>query len=164
MWTPASWHTQYPVVRSAYHYSRVGANGQVSVKKSGLYLLYAQVLCFMIIFFTLFFTLNQNVFYKVKQTKILSIWAVTWQNQQNECAPSEDSDQPGHPPSLIRVFAIRMKKPWVLSYPLSAQRRLWSDWADSHFVGFVMSRLILYNLKKKKNTNFGNASSSFFTT
>ena len=45
------------------------------------------------------------------------------------------------------VFAVRMKKPWVLSYPLSAQRRLWSDWADarlsllwvnSHFVGFVM--------------------------
>ena len=23
------------------------------------------------------------------------------------CAPSEDSDQPGHPPSLIRVFAMR---------------------------------------------------------
>ena len=22
-------------------------------------------------------------------------------------APSEDSDQPGHPPSLIRVFAVR---------------------------------------------------------
>ena len=40
------------------------------------------------------------------------------------CAPSEDSDQPGHPPSLIRIFAVRMKKPWVLSYPLSAQRRL----------------------------------------
>ena len=40
------------------------------------------------------------------------------------CAPSEDSDQPGHPPSLIRVFAVRMKKPWVLSYPVSAERRL----------------------------------------
>ena len=40
------------------------------------------------------------------------------------CAPSEDSDQPGHPPSLIRVFAVRIKKTWVLSYPLSAQRRL----------------------------------------
>ena len=40
------------------------------------------------------------------------------------CVPSEDSDQPGHPPSLIRVFAVRMKKAWVLSYPLSAQRRL----------------------------------------
>ena len=23
------------------------------------------------------------------------------------CALSEDSDQPGHPPSLIRVFAVR---------------------------------------------------------
>ena len=37
---------------------------------------------------------------------------------------SEDSDQPGHPPSLIRVFAVRMKKGWNLSYPLNAQRRL----------------------------------------
>ena len=79
-------------------------------------------------------------------------WAATWQNQQNDCAPSEDSAQPGHPPSLIRVFDVRMKEAWVLSYPLSAQRRLWSDWADdqaglslrwahTHFVGFVMSRL-----------------------
>ena len=24
-------------------------------------------------------------------------------NQQNECANSEDSDQPGHPPSLISL-------------------------------------------------------------
>ena len=64
------------------------------------------------------------------------------------CAPSEDSDQPGHLPSLITVFAIRLKKAWVLGYPPSAQRRLWSDWADaqadlslqwahSHFVGSV---------------------------
>ena len=55
-------------------------------------------------------------------------WAATWQNQQNDCAPSKDSDQPGHLPSLIRFLAVRMKKAWVLSYPLSAQRRLWSDW------------------------------------
>ena len=33
------------------------------------------------------------------------------------CAPSRDSDQPGHMPSLIKVFAVRMKKYWVLSYP-----------------------------------------------
>ena len=39
-------------------------------------------------------------------------------------APNEDSDQPGHPPSLIRVFAVRMKKGWILSYPLSAKWRL----------------------------------------
>ena len=64
------------------------------------------------------------------------------------------TDQPEHPPSLIRVFTVCMKKAWVFSYPLSTQRRLWSDWADaqadlslrwahSHFVGFVMRWLIL---------------------
>ena len=35
------------------------------------------------------------------------------------CSPSKDSDQPGHLPSLIRVFAVRMKKAWVLNYLLS---------------------------------------------
>ena len=69
------------------------------------------------------------------------------------CAPSEDSDQHGHPPSLIRVFTFCMKKAWVLSYPFSTKQRLWSDWADaqadpslrwahSHFVGFVIRWLI----------------------
>ena len=54
------------------------------------------------------------------------------------CGPREDSDQPGDLPSLIRVFAVRMKKPWILSYPMSAQRRLLSDWVDTHFVCFIM--------------------------
>ena len=81
-----------------------------------------------------------------------SRWAATCQNQQSDYAPSEDSDQPGHSPSLITVFAVCMKKAWVLSYPQSAQRRLWTEWADaqsdlsfhwahSHFIGFVMRRL-----------------------
>ena len=56
------------------------------------------------------------------------------------------------PPSLIKVFAVRMKKPWVLSYPLSAQRRLCSDWADAQVnlslrwthTHFVMSWLIYH--------------------
>ena len=33
----------------------------------------------------------------------LLVWAATWNNQQNECVPSEDSDQPGHLPSLISL-------------------------------------------------------------
>ena len=53
------------------------------------------------------------------------------------CASSEDSDQPGHPPSLIKVFTVCMKKAWVLNYPLSAQRRLWSDWADAQAAPFL---------------------------
>ena len=59
------------------------------------------------------------------------IWAAIWQTKQSDCAPNEDSDQRGHPPSLISVFAVRMKNPWFLSYPLSAQRSLWSDWSES---------------------------------
>ena len=72
-------------------------------------------------------------------------------NQQNECAPSKDSDQPGHPPSLIRVFACVQR---VVKDPsfLHEDSENWSDWADAqadlslrwahtHFVRFVMSRL-----------------------
>ena len=50
------------------------------------------------------------------------------------------------------VFAVRLKKARILSYPLSAQRRLWSGWADAkadlsfrwahtYFVGVIMSWL-----------------------
>ena len=42
------------------------------------------------------------------------------------CAPNEDSDQPGHPPILIRVFAV----PWMGSF-LHAESEEWSDWADA---------------------------------
>ena len=60
------------------------------------------------------------------------------------CVPSEDSDQPGHPSSLIRVFAGRRKKAWVLSHPLTAQRRLWSDWAAPRLIwGCVGCTVIL---------------------
>ena len=59
------------------------------------------------------------------------IWAASWQTNKMACAPSEDSDQPGHPPSLIRVFAVRLKKARLLSYTWSAQRKLWSDWAGA---------------------------------
>ena len=45
--------------------------------------------------------------------------------------PAKTQISLGNPLSLIRVFAVRMKKAWVLCSPLSAQRRLWSDWADA---------------------------------
>ena len=76
------------------------------------------------------------------------IWAMTWQNQQNEYVPSEDSDQPGHPPSLIRVSLCSQ---WVAKDQsfLHADSK-YSDqtgrmpgliclrWAHSSFVGFVI--------------------------
>ena len=65
------------------------------------------------------------------------------------CAPAQAQITLGIRPDWS-VFAVYMKKAWVLSYPLSAQWRLWSDWADltvfagrtCPFVGFVMRWLI----------------------
>ena len=56
-----------------------------------------------------------------RQWMEITNWAASWQNQQCGCAPSENSDQLGQQPSLIRVFAVRMKRAWVLSYPSSAR-------------------------------------------
>ena len=44
-----------------------------------------------------------------------------------------------------------MKKAWVLSYPLSAQRRLWSDWADAgrSLTLLVLSRGGSYNIAER---------------
>ena len=59
------------------------------------------------------FYTRMSAIFRQSITQCLSVevskWAATWQNQQSDCAPSEDSDQPGHPPSkctaktLIRV-------------------------------------------------------------
>ena len=56
--------------------------------------------------------------------------------------------QPGLPPSLIRVFAVRMKKAWVLSYP---------GWSESslgaHAILLVLSRagsIFLYSTEISK--------------
>ena len=45
------------------------------------------------------------------------------------CAPSEDSDQPGHPPSLIWVFAVRINFGSLATH--WAHSEDWSDWADA---------------------------------
>ena len=66
------------------------------------------------------------------------------------CPPSEDTDQPGHLPSLIRDFAVRSVGSLGPKLPSCGQQRLWADvqadlsicWAHSHFVGFVMRWLL----------------------
>ena len=40
------------------------------------------------------------------------------------CAPSEDSDQPGHPPSLIRVFTVHSMGSLAPKFSSCGQRRL----------------------------------------
>ena len=47
------------------------------------------------------------------------------------CAPSEDSDQPGLPPSLIRVFIVCSVDSQESIVSSCRQWRLWSVWADT---------------------------------
>ena len=70
---------------------------------------------------------------------------MTWQNQQNECAPSKDSDHLG----IRQVWSeSSLHAHWVAKDPrfLHADSEDWSDFAGRthrHIVGFVMSQLIL---------------------
>ena len=100
--------------------------------------------------------------FEVSDQKTKVKWAASWQTNKMAWVLSEDSIQVEHPPSLIRIFTVRMKKAWFLSYPLNAQRRLWSDWADaqadlslcwvrSHFVCFVMRQLQWFEPEHNKS-------------
>ena len=52
------------------------------------------------------------------------IWAASWQNPMKwHVCPAKTQISLGICP-VWSVFAVRMKKAWVLSYPLSRQRRL----------------------------------------
>ena len=81
------------------------------------------------------------------------IWAASWHNQQNGMCAQQRLRSAWASTESDQSFAVRMQKAWVLSYPLRAQRRPWSDWVDAqadlslrwvhcHFVGFVMRSLI----------------------
>ena len=68
------------------------------------------------------------------------------------CAPSEDSDQPGHPPSLIRVFSVHMRKAESTAKPLM---RLGGcpGWSESS-LGTKVILLVLSCLTYVNNTDF----------
>ena len=81
-----------------------------------------------------------------------------WQNQQNGCAPSEDTNQASafaeSDPSLR---CLQEKKLWSLaihwahSKDWSTQANLSLPWVHTHFVGFVMSWLMCLKPGKKSN-------------
>ena len=47
------------------------------------------------------------------------------------CAPRKDSDQPGHPPSLITVFAVHIKGGKEPKLRPCRQRKLWQKWTNA---------------------------------
>ena len=75
------------------------------------------------------------------------------------CSPSKDLDQPEYPPSLIRVFAVHMKKS-VLSLLMSAQRRLWSEWTDTvktDQTGWMPRLIWVFAGRTSQSVGFGNS-------
>ena len=54
-------------------------------------------------------------------------WATAWQNQQIDLCAQRTLRSAW----ACAVFAGCLKKAWVLSYPMSAQRRLWLDCTDA---------------------------------
>ena len=80
------------------------------------------------------------------------------------CVPSEDSDQPGHPPSLIRVFTVRsigsLKGPMFLHVDSKDSdqtgwmpRLIWVfTGCTGHFNGFVIMWLNYCLFKATTNT------------
>ena len=68
------------------------------------------------------------------------------------CVPSNASDQPGHPPTLIRVFAVYSVGSSGNKVPLCGQQRLIRlpklikvfAGCKGHFVSFVVQQLNFY--------------------
>ena len=88
-----------------------------------------------------------NIYIYVTDCSI-QIWSTAQQNQQDDVCLAKNRVSLVIQPVVIRVFTFRMKKPWVLSYPLSAQRRLirlglcpgWSESSlGAHAISLVLS-------------------------
>ena len=133
-------------------------------------------------------------FHKILWQTAAKLWrvAVKWNNQHAKpshdktnkmaVAGSEDSDQPGRPPSLIRVFTLGIYPVWSQS-SLSPWRYIgssathwahcedWSDWADAqadlshrwahrsfcwfcHVVAQIMSRLTCISQLRQPSQNY----------
>ena len=84
-----------------------------------------------VIFCQRMYLYKKKIYIYVQASRLkLRFGATACQTNKTTCAPSEDrSDWASR---RIRVFAVCVEKTWVLSYPLSAQRRLIRlGWADA---------------------------------
>ena len=59
------------------------------------------------------------------------------------CEPSDDLDKPGHPPSLISVFAVCFMGSLGPKLCAGGQQRVWTDWADSQADLNLLWRMVI---------------------
>ena len=77
-------------------------------------------------------TFNIDMWHVTLSTILLQ-WASAWQNKMT-CVSSKDSDQPVHPPSLTRIFAVRMKKPGSLAIHEAHSKDSDWDWMAANYI------------------------------
>ena len=109
---------------------------------------------FFFFFFLHFVTLQESIAFHLKFYYYYTAFIKTFEPPHYKtntmaCAPSEDKDQLGYPPCLIRVFAVRMKKTWVISFPRERTAKTlirlggcagWSESSlDARVIMFVLS-------------------------
>ena len=79
------------------------------------------------------------------------------------CAPSEVSDQPGHPPSLIRVFFCRLHEeafgPWLHNVCtakalIRCQSDLSLSWAHKSFCWFCHAAVQLFKYNVLQSSTY----------
>ena len=61
-----------------------------------------------------------------------------YKSNKMTCSPCDYLDKPGHPPNLIPVITVRMKKPWVL---LATH---WAHSEDSGQTGWMPSLILVF--------------------
>ena len=71
------------------------------------------------------------------------------------CTSNDDSNQPAHPRSLIRIYVVRMMKLCIFCYPKCVHLRFWSNCANTqadlnplgaHVWKYIVARCGLYAL------------------
>ena len=94
-------------------------------------------------------------------------WATSWQNQQNGMCAQQKLRSAWVSTQSDRVFPVCMKKAWVLTYPLSARRRFWSQLPKLIWV-FAGHTVILFchkaraSIKGSLGVIYSQKSSSYF--
>ena len=85
--------------------------------------------------------------YSMRNVAALILKKISKQIKSGTRLMSHDMRKPTMSPSVTRGLrsnqpSLRMKKCWVLSYSLSAQQRLWSDWVIRVFGGRTLILLV----------------------
>ena len=77
-----------------------------------------------------------------------TVWVALLQNQKNGIPAVHSSDRHGNPPSVSRVYAVRMMMRKVFGYPVCLLPKLWLDCGEAQVELRIHMALFLARLYK----------------